>query len=72
MIYRVTAHLAFIDEDEARDFYHDCAIAITKSITLNPGQPNEERGHIYRETCHHDQYTTAPCEITAEEHTPPG
>lgn len=61
MLWRVHTDLAFDIEDEAHDFFHDCELAQAKSVTINPGQPNEERGYSYLEECHHDDDPSTPC-----------
>ena len=63
MFYRVIATLAFTIEDEATDFYHDCEIALPKASTINPNQPNIERGTIRMQKCYHDETPTKPCEV---------
>lgn len=69
MFYRVWAVLPFRSEDEARDFYHDCEVALAKAETINPGTPDEERGHIMCEHCHHDTQVNEPCELIDEDFT---
>lgn len=71
MFYRVTAILAFISQDEANDFYHDCEVALPKSVTINPDQPNGERGLIQLHNCFHDQDPNIPCQLISREQTPP-
>jgi len=67
MFYRVRVNLPFTIEDEANDFYHDCDLALPKSAIINPGQPNEERGYIILEECHHDETPSLPCLIIKEQ-----
>lgn len=69
MIYRVTATLFFIIADEATDFYHDCEIALPKSITVNPGSLNEEKGFITLEKCYHDETPAKSCEVISHDET---
>ena len=71
MFYRVSADLLFVNEDEARDFYHDCENACPKSIIINPGQPNEEQGTITLQQCFHDQNPATPCNILIANTCPP-
>lgn len=61
MKYQVTAHLFFDKQDEAQDFFHDCEVAFPKSVIINPGKVNEERGAVtYCET-RHDELNGKPC-----------
>lgn len=65
-------NLAFEEEDEAEDFYHDGQIALPKAKVINPGQPNEERGYILLQKCFHDDQPPSPCEtIHLQEPTAP-
>lgn len=70
MFYKVTADLFFLIPDEANDFYHDCEIALPKSNTINPDQPNQERGYILLQMCYHDEDPTKPCITLNEASTP--
>lgn len=70
MFYRVYAILNFTEEDEAADFYHDCEVAILKSQTINPGQPDAEQGYISLQHCYHDEHPGQPCDVIEDEHTP--
>lgn len=62
MFYRVVAILHFTEEDEAKDFYHDCEVALPKAETINPGQVNQEIGTILLSKCHHDEQPVLSCE----------
>lgn len=64
MFYRVSADLVFTEEDEAKDFLHDCQVALPKSSVINPGQNNEERSTILTQNCYHDEDPVKPCEQT--------
>lgn len=61
MFYEVIAHLLFTQEDEAKDFYHDCEVALPKTGFINPGQPNMEFSSIELMENHHDQDPNIPC-----------
>jgi len=63
MFYRVRADIIFDVEDEARDFYHDCEIALPKGAIINPDQDNMEISQILLEECYHDESPTQPCKI---------
>lgn len=65
MIYQVRANLFFDKEDEARDFYHDCAVAYPKSIPVNPGSPNAELPTVELIENHHDEDPNIPCALIA-------
>lgn len=70
MFRRVTATLHFTEPDEAKDFYHDCELAILKSQTINPGEVTEERGTIILEECYHDEDPVKPCHVLNMDSTP--
>lgn len=70
MFYRVIAILPFTIEDEGRDFYHDCELALAKAVTINPGLLTEEKGRITLELCGHDQSPAKPCEVINQAETP--
>lgn len=70
MIYTVTARLTFDSEDEARDFYHDCQLALPKSIPVNPDMPNQETSYIEWHRCWHDEGSVTPCELIEHEEPP--
>jgi len=63
MIYEVRARLFFDIEDEGKDFYHDCQLAITKSRTINPDMPDQEVGTIALIKNRHEHDPNEPCEI---------
>lgn len=63
MFYQVRANLHFTEEDEARDFYHDCELALAKSSVINPDSENIEFGTIELIDNNHDQDPNQPCEI---------
>lgn len=65
MFYQVRANLLFTEEDEAKDFYHDCEVALAKTDFINPGQPNEEFSIAELLENHHDQDPNIPCELLA-------
>lgn len=70
MYYRVRASIAFTDQDEARDFYHDCQLALAKGVTINQGDPNFEPSAILLEECHHEESPLSPCILLTMEATP--
>lgn len=63
MLYQVRANLFFASEDEARDFLHDCEVALPKSTVVNPNSQNLEFGSIELIENNHDQDPNQPCEI---------
>jgi len=65
MFYEVRANLYFSEEDEAKDFYHDCELALAKSGIINPNQPNIEWGIIQLIINNHDQDPNQSCELIA-------
>ncbi|MBA7545727.1 hypothetical protein ES705_38099 [subsurface metagenome] len=65
MIYQVRANLLFSEEDEAKDFYHDCELALAKSRVINPDSENIELSTIELINNNHDQEPNQPCELIA-------
>lgn len=63
MIYQVRANILFTDQDEARDFFHDCELALDKGTTLNPDSENIEISIVELIANNHDQDPNEPCEI---------
>ena len=61
MLYQVRANLFFDEEDEARDFYHDCQLAFHKAIAVNPDTTNRENSEIELIENHHDEDPNSPC-----------
>lgn len=61
MIYQVNATLFFREEDEAKDFYHDCEKALPKAMTVNPDGENSEASIIELIDNHHDESPNASC-----------
>jgi len=71
MFYRVTADMLFTEKDEATDFFHDCQLACPKSIVINEGQPNQERGNAVLQQCFHDEVPSNPCIVVDSILCPP-
>lgn len=65
MFYQVRANLLFTEEDEAKDFYHDCELALLKAGIINPDAENMEFSIIELITNHHGQNPNQPCELVA-------
>jgi len=63
LIYQVRANLFFTEADEARDFYHDCELALEKSQVVNPASPNSEYPVIDLIENHHDEDPNASCNL---------
>lgn len=63
MFYQVRANLYFDEEDEAKDFYHDCELAYLKSIICNPGTEAAEYSIIELIENHHDDDPNGPCHV---------
>jgi len=71
MIYQVRASLYFDEEDEARDFYHDCENAYVKSIICNPNTEASEYSIIELIENHHDEDPNGPCNLLSSETSQP-
>lgn len=63
MFYQVRANLYFTIEDEARDFYHDCELALGKTGVINPDGLNIEYSVIELIENNHDHDPNQPCEL---------
>lgn len=63
MFYQVTANLIFSEEDEAKDFYYDCELALEKTGIINPASANIEYSVIQLINNNHDQEPNQPCEV---------
>ncbi|MBA7629605.1 hypothetical protein ES703_37105 [subsurface metagenome] len=65
MFYQVRANLLFTTQDEAKDFYHDCELALAKTSVINPQAENIELSVIELINNNHDQEPNQPCELIA-------
>lgn len=65
MIYQVRANIYFDELDEARDFYHDCELAIEKGLVVNPNSLNAEPSKIDLIENHHDESPHSACLLLA-------
>lgn len=63
MFYQVRANLLFTSEDEAKDFYHDCELALPKAGAINPLQENAEFSLIELIANNHDEAPTKLCTL---------
>lgn len=70
MIYRVTTIFLFTVPDEARDFFHDCEVALPRTVTINEGKANEEHSIATLEECFHNEPVLKPCIVLQEIHSP--
>jgi len=61
MFYEVRANIFFHSEDEARDFYHDCQVALPKGSVVNPCAPNQQCSIIDHLICRHDENPNEAC-----------
>jgi len=61
MIYRITVDMMFNDPDPMGDILEEVQCHEHQAITINPGQPNEEKSIIDVVQCHHDETPTSPC-----------
>jgi len=72
MIIQVTATMFFDQEDEARDFFHDCLTALPKATVINPGQPDQQCSYADFIGCRHDEHPHEPCTLaTHVDNCPP-
>jgi len=63
VIYEVRANLFFANPDEARGFYHDCELALDKTMVVNPDSPNSEHPFISLIESHHDEDPNGECRL---------
>ena len=66
MLYRVHVLLAFTSQHPALDIINKALPHLPAAVTINPGQPNEEKGYIITEQCFHDDDPTKPCIVIEE------
>lgn len=71
MIYEVHARLLFTEEDEAKDFFHDCEIALTKTTSIHPGTTSFEASIVQLIDNRHDENPVSPCEVIKQISNPP-
>ena len=69
MFKRVSVVLNFTRDDEADDFFNDCKLALPKSVTINPGLPNQEPGIITLDECTHGDIDHSHCTIIEQHKT---
>ena len=69
MIYRIRIDLAFDSEGPAQGIEGHALGVFPQAHTVNPGQPDEEKGYIIIEQCFHDEHPAQPCNILSEHHT---
>jgi len=67
MIYEVRSNLFFAEADEAKDFYHDCEVALDKTMVVNPDSPNSEHPVIELIENHHDENPNGECSLLLSE-----
>lgn len=70
MFYRITLDLSFHDQDAAADILDKALDHLSNAVTINPNQPNEEKGHITLQQCYHDEDPTKPCDVIVHHWTP--
>lgn len=70
MKYRVLIDLRFDEEDPCNDIIDKALDHFPEAVTINPLTPVEERGHIRKEICHHDESPSAECEVSFIMQTP--
>jgi len=63
MIYQVTANFFFSEEDEAKDFFHDCEVAFPKTSIINPDAENTELSTALLIENHHDESPNGNCDL---------
>lgn len=63
MIYEVRANFYFASEDEARDFFNDCIVALPKATVIHPCQPNMQFSQAALIQNNHDIAPPEPCEF---------
>lgn len=71
MIYQVRANILFNIEDEARDFYRDCQLALAKGSNINPDSDNIEISTIELILNRHDLNPNEPCSVILAADTAP-
>jgi len=62
MKWRIRADIILEGEDEAMDIFSSLKARAHKFLTINKGEPNEERSRMSIEKCYHDEDISKPCE----------
>ncbi|MBA7493221.1 hypothetical protein ES702_03787 [subsurface metagenome] len=70
MFYRVRIDLAYPEDANPKAIQAHANTLFHDAMTINPGQPNEERGYIMLEKCYHDEDPPRPCEVISYDQTP--
>lgn len=71
MIYEVNAKLLFASEDESKDFFRDCELALIKATVINPNEPNMEFSHAERLISNHELNPNEPSVLLEVIHNEP-
>lgn len=61
MFYAVAAIYTFTSHDEARDFFHDCIMALPKTAVIPNIEPYSNCPEIKFHQCFHDELPAKPC-----------
>jgi len=69
MLYRIRIDLAFDTYDPIDDIKDKALDHLQEAHTINPDQPNEEKGFIIIEECHHDLDPSMPCQFLEVHYT---
>ena len=64
MLYRIRLDLAFETEAPRLALFNMARAFVSKAITINPGEENQEVGYLMTEECHHDEHPPQPCVVT--------
>lgn len=70
MFFRLRISLSFDKQDIPERAREAALWLLDHAKTINPGQPNEEKGFIILEKCHHDLDPSKPCEVIVARYTP--
>jgi len=70
MLYRITIDLSFPTEAPQIALLQHALAHFPGAVTINPGLPQEEQGHIITQKCYHDEDLARPCQIIEELTTP--
>lgn len=70
MLYRIMLDLAFTKEASCTAVKKTALDHLKNAVTINPSEPNEEKGFIVIQNCYHDEKPPKPCEVIEEHFTP--
>lgn len=66
MFYVVKAIYTFTNQDEAKDFFHDCQVALPKTTPIPSVEPYTDPCPLTYHACFHDEDPLQPCVLLGD------